>query len=53
MPRPQHYRTDSRESWKPYMYRGPQAVAEFRSIGICVPLAQIYEGTLAAATNHN
>jgi Uma2 family endonuclease len=37
------------ENWKPHMYIGPQAVAEFRSIGISVPLAQIYEGTLPAA----
>jgi Uma2 family endonuclease len=37
------------ENWKPHMYTGPQAVAEFRSIGISVPLAQIYEVTLPAA----
>jgi Uma2 family endonuclease len=37
------------ESWKPHMYTGAQAVAEFRCIGLCVPLAQIYEGTLSAA----
>ena len=36
------------ENWKPHMYMGPQAVAEFRSIGLSVPLAQIYEGTLPA-----
>jgi Uma2 family endonuclease len=37
------------ENWKPHMYTGPQAVAEFRCIGLSVPLAQIYEGTLSAA----
>ena len=37
------------ENWKPHMYMGLKAVAEFRSIGISVPLAQIYEGTLPAA----
>jgi Uma2 family endonuclease len=34
------------ENWKPHLYMDPQAVAEFRSLGISVPLAQIYEGTL-------
>jgi Uma2 family endonuclease len=34
------------ENWKPHMYTGPQAVAEFRCIGLSVPLAQIYVGTL-------
>jgi Uma2 family endonuclease len=34
------------ENWRPQLYTGPQAVAEFRSIGLSVPLAQIYEGTL-------
>jgi Uma2 family endonuclease len=37
------------EHWKPHMYTGAQAVAEFRCIGLRVPLAQIYEGTLSAA----
>ena len=37
------------ENWKPHMYVGPKAVAEFRSIGISVSLVQIYEGTLPAA----
>ena len=41
-----HRRADN---WKPHKYMGPQAVAEFRSIGISVPLTQIYEGTLPAA----
>jgi Uma2 family endonuclease len=36
------------ESWKPHIYMGPQSVAEFRAIGLSVPLAQIYEGTLPA-----
>jgi Uma2 family endonuclease len=34
------------ENWRPQMYSGPQATVEFRSIGLSVPLAQIYEGTL-------
>jgi Uma2 family endonuclease len=37
------------ENWKPHMYTGPETVAEFHCIGLCVPLAQIYEGTLSAA----
>jgi hypothetical protein len=37
------------ENWKPHMYTGAQAVAEFRCIGLGVPLAQIYQGTLSAA----
>jgi Uma2 family endonuclease len=37
------------ENWKPHMYAGPQAMAEFRCIGLCVPLTQVYEGTLSAA----
>jgi Uma2 family endonuclease len=41
-----HRRT---ENWKPHMYIGLEAVAEFRAIGLSVPLAQIYEGTLPAA----
>jgi Uma2 family endonuclease len=34
------------EKWRPQSYSGPQAKVEFRSIGLSVPLAQIYEGTL-------
>jgi Uma2 family endonuclease len=34
------------ENWKPQVYMGPQAVAEFRCINLSVPLAQIYSGTL-------
>jgi Uma2 family endonuclease len=34
------------ENWRPQAYAGPQATVEFRSIGLSVPLAQIYEGTL-------
>jgi Uma2 family endonuclease len=34
------------ENWRPQLYTGPEAIAEFRSIGLSVPLAQIYEGTL-------
>jgi Uma2 family endonuclease len=37
------------ENWRPRAYTGPQAVVEFRSIGLSVPLAQIYEGTLSVA----
>ncbi len=33
------------EGWKPQLYVGPQAVAEFRSIALAVPLKQIYAGT--------
>jgi hypothetical protein len=35
--------------WKPQVYSGPDAVAEFKSISLSVPLAQIYAGTLPAA----
>lgn len=41
-----HRRADQ---WKPQVYSGPDAVAEFRSISLSVPLAQIYAGTLPAA----
>jgi Uma2 family endonuclease len=34
------------EDWRPQSYSGPEAMVEFRSIGLSVPLAQIYEGTL-------
>lgn len=34
------------ENWRPQLYCGPEATVEFRSIGLSVPLAQIYEGTL-------
>jgi Uma2 family endonuclease len=34
------------ENWRPQSYSGPEAAVEFRSIGLSVPLAQIYEGTL-------
>lgn len=34
------------ESWRPQLYAGSEAVAEFHSIGLRVPLAQIYAGTL-------
>ena len=37
------------ENWRPQVYSGPQSVAEFRSISLSVPLAQIYAGTLPAA----
>jgi Uma2 family endonuclease len=34
------------DNWRPQSYSGPEAMVEFRSIGLSVPLAQIYEGTL-------
>jgi hypothetical protein len=34
------------ENWRLQSYTGPQATVEFRSIGLSVPLVQIYEGTL-------
>jgi Uma2 family endonuclease len=34
------------EKWRPQSYSGPQAKVEFRSIGLSLSLAQIYEGTL-------
>jgi len=34
------------DNWRPVSYAGPEAMAEFRSIGLSVPLAQIYAGTL-------
>ena len=39
------------ENWKPHLYMGAQAVAEFRCIGLSVPLAQIYGGTLPTGDN--
>ena len=36
-------------NWKPHTYVGPEAVAEFQSIGLSVPLTQIYLGTLPTA----
>lgn len=41
-----HRRT---EGWNPQVYSGPQAIAEFRSVSLSLPLSQIYEGTLSAA----
>ena len=34
------------ENWRPQSYAGREAMVEFRSICLSVPLAQIYEGTL-------
>jgi len=34
------------ENWRPQSYSGAEATVEFRSIGLSVPLARIYEGTL-------
>lgn len=33
------------EDWSPITLRGPDAVVEFRSIGLTLPLERIYEGT--------
>ena len=41
-----HRRADK---WRPQIYSGPEAVWSFRSIGLSVPLAQIYAGTLPSA----
>jgi Uma2 family endonuclease len=38
-----HRRT---EGWRPMLYSGMDARVEFRSIGLHIPLAQIYEGLL-------
>jgi Uma2 family endonuclease len=38
------------ENWGAQVYSGPQATVDFRSIGLSVPLAQIYEGTLSGRT---
>lgn len=35
-----------KEGWRPMIYAGADAVAELRSIGLSVPLAQVYEGIL-------
>ena len=37
------------DQWKPQVYSGPDAIAEFKSIALSVPLAQIYAGTLPTA----
>lgn len=36
------------EDWRPMLYSGMDARVEFRSIGLQMPLAQIYEGSLPA-----
>lgn len=36
------------EDWRPTVYTSMDARVEFRSIGLQIPLAQIYEGTLPA-----
>jgi Uma2 family endonuclease len=38
-----HRRSDD---WKPRVYAGPQAIAEFQSIALSAPLKEIYAGTL-------
>jgi Uma2 family endonuclease len=35
-------------AWRPQVYSGPKAVVEFRSVGLSIPLSQIYAGTLDA-----
>jgi Uma2 family endonuclease len=34
------------ESWRPVTHTGPEAVVELRSIGLSLPLSQIYAGVL-------
>ena len=34
------------EEWRPMLYSGVDARIEFRSIGLQLPLAQIYQGSL-------
>lgn len=34
------------EDWRPVLYSGKEALVEFRSIGLKMSIAQIYEGTL-------
>jgi Uma2 family endonuclease len=36
------------QGWKPQVYTGLHAIAEFRSVALSLPLSQIYEGTLPA-----
>jgi hypothetical protein len=36
------------ENWAPQVYAGAEALAEFRSISLSVPLTHIYAGTLLA-----
>jgi Uma2 family endonuclease len=36
------------ENWTPKVYSAPEAVAEFQSIALAVPLKEIYAGTLPA-----
>lgn len=36
------------EGWRPMLYSSLEARVEFRSIGLQIPLSQIYEGTLGA-----
>ena len=38
------------EHWQPDVVTGPRAVAQFRSLGLSVPLAEIYEGVFFAST---
>ena len=34
------------DKWRPQVYAGAEQAAQFRSIGLSVPLAKLYEGTL-------
>jgi len=36
------------DEWRPQIYTGTEAVLELRSIGLSVPLEQIYESALSA-----
>ncbi len=36
------------DKWRPQVFCGPESVAQFRSIGLTVPLANLYAGTLPA-----
>jgi len=36
------------EDWRPMLCSAVEAQVEFRSIGLAMPLAQIYEGTLTS-----
>jgi Uma2 family endonuclease len=37
------------ENWVPEVVKGPEAIAEFRSLGVSVPLGEIYERVLEEA----
>jgi Uma2 family endonuclease len=39
------------ENWVAELVNGPEAVAEFRSLGVSIPLAEIYEGVFPKSTS--